>query len=214
MKMERFHPADDRLIAAYFGDEAASEGDRRSVRQHLHGCEPCTWRYTELTAPLERLRRDAASEADEVFTPSRLDEQCAKIMDRLEDRARGSRVVPFPVASPSLGRPVIHRPVMRWVAAAAAAGLLVGLMAGRLLEFGGDTRTTPTSPAAAPAQARPVTPRLVGASPAETASVESDEAMIAEIERAARSQRIPALAVLDDMTPHLRQDAVLVRAMR
>ena len=25
--MDRFHPADDRLIAVYFGDEEASEGD-------------------------------------------------------------------------------------------------------------------------------------------------------------------------------------------
>ena len=211
--MDRFHPADDRLIAVYFGDEEASEGDRRSVRQHLHGCETCTWRYTELTAPLERLRRDAASEADEVFTPARLDAQCTKILDRLEDRVHTSRVVPFPSSSTLLGRPVIHRPLLRWVAVAAAAGLLVGVMAGRMLEFG-RLRAVPTATAARTAQAAHATPRLVSASPIVTDSAESDEAMITEIELAARSQRIPALAVLDEMTPHLRPDAVLVRAMR
>ncbi len=213
MKMDRFHPADDRLIAVYFGDEEARDDDRRSVRQHLHGCETCTWRYTELTAPLERLRRDAASEADEVFTHARLDAQSAKILDRLEDRAQASRVVPFPSVSTRLGRPVIHRPAMRWVAAAAAAGLLVGVMAGRMLELD-KFRTSQTAAATRATQAGRVVPRLTSAGPVATDSVESDEAMITEIELAARSQRIPALAVLDQMTPHLRPDAVLVRAMR
>ena len=32
----------------------------------------------------ERLRQDAASEADEVFTPARLDKQRSAILDRLE----------------------------------------------------------------------------------------------------------------------------------
>ena len=182
--MDHFHPADDRLIAVYFGDEEASEADRRAVRQHMLGCETCTWRYTELTAPLERLRRDAASEADEVFTPARLDAQCARILDRLEDRAHASRVVPFPSASARLGQPIIHRPFVRWVAAAAAAGLLVGVLAGRMLEFG-RFRTVPTAPAAQTAQARSATPRLVAAGPADITageSAESDEAMITEIE--------------------------------
>jgi hypothetical protein len=183
------------------------------VRQHLHGCETCTWRYTELTAPLERLRRDAASEADEVFTPVRLDAQCTKILEKLEDRAHSSRVVPFPIASPRLGRPVIHRLAMRWVAAAAAACLLLGFMAGRMLEFG-RIGTGQTTAATRTAPAGPATPRLVSASPVETNSTEADEAMITEIELAARTQRIPALAVLDEMTPHLRPDAALARAMR
>ena len=212
--MDRCHPADDRLIAVYFDDEEASGDDRRTVRQHLHGCETCTWRYTELTAPLERLRRDAASEADEVFTPARLDAQCTTILDRLEDRAHASRVVPFPAASTRLARPVIHRPLMRWVAAAAAAGLLVGVMAGRMLEFG---RLRPVPSASSATRIAPPSlsaPRLISASPVATDAVETDDAMITEIEAAARSQRIAALAALDQMTPHLRQDAVLVRAVR
>ncbi len=211
--MDRFHPADDRLIAVYFGDEEASEGDRRTVRQHLHGCETCTWRYTELTAPLERLRRDAASEADEVFTAARLDAQCTKILDRLEDRAHASRVVPFPSASTRLGRPVIHRLAMRWVAAAAAACLLLGFMAGRMLEFG-KMRTVPTAPVARTAPITPVSPGLVSDSPVVSDSNEADEATINEIEAAMQTRRIPALAVLDEMTPHLRPEAVMARSMR
>ncbi len=211
--MDRSHPADDRLIAVYFGDEEASEGDRRTVRQHLHGCETCTWRYTELTAPLERLRRDAASEADEVFTPARLDTQCAKVMERLEDRAHATRVVPFPNASTRLGRPVIHRPVMRWVAAAAAAGLLVGVMAGRLIEFS-KLRDAQSAQPTASAQARPAAPRLQNAvaSPVASDSVAADEATIDEIESAMQTRRVSALAALDEMTPHIRSEAVIARS--
>jgi hypothetical protein len=65
---DRHHPADERLIALYFGGTDQAPEEERAVRQHVHGCETCTWRYTELTAPLERLRADAASEADEIFT--------------------------------------------------------------------------------------------------------------------------------------------------
>lgn len=213
MTLDRSHPADDRLIAVYFGDEEASESGRRAVRQHLLGCETCTWRYTELTAPLERLRRDAASEADEVFTPARLDAQCAKIMDRLDERTSRGRVVAFPATSPRLGRPVIRRPAMRWIAATAAAGLLVGLLAGRLFEIG-KLRTGAPAAVAHVAKTAAAMPRLVGARPADTVSDEPDEATITEIELAARSQRIPALAALDQMTPHLRQEAVLARSLR
>jgi len=132
---ERNHPADDRLIALYFEDSESTADEDRSVRQHVHGCETCTWRYAELTAPLGRLRADAASEADEMFTASRLDAQRTAIRERLEQGARASRVIPFPAGRPTLDRTVIARPMFRWVAAAAAAGLLVGVSAGRFLRL-------------------------------------------------------------------------------
>ena len=213
MKMDRFHPADDRLIALYFGDEEASADDRRAVRQHLHGCESCTWRYTELTAPLERLRQDAAGEADEVFTPARLDAQRTKILDRLDESAHGSRVIPFPSSTTRLDRSVVRRPIARWVAAAAAAGLLIGVTAGRLLDMG--TRRTPTAaPVAGAARTVLTAPGLVSDSPAETMTGEADEAVLNQIDQAVYSQRIAALWALDEMTPHVRQEAVLARAIR
>jgi anti-sigma factor RsiW len=211
--MDRFHPADDRLIAMYFGDDQASADERRAVRQHLHGCESCTWRYTELTAPLERLRQDAASEADEVFTPARLDAQRAKIMARLGEAAQASRVIPFPASTARLDRSVVHRPVARWVAAAAAAGLLIGVMAGRLVEFGtGGPVARP--PAVRTARTAVITPRLVSDSPDQTATTERDEVVLSEIDQAVFGQRIAALSALDEMTPHVRQEATLARVIR
>jgi anti-sigma factor RsiW len=211
--MERFHPADDRLIALYFDDEEASADQRRAVRQHLHGCETCTWRYTELTAPLERLRQDAASEADEVFTPARLDAQRTKILDRLEQGGHGSHLIPFPTSTARLDRAVVRRPITRWVAAAAAAGLLLGVMAGRLVEFGTGRTVTP-APVVREAQATLMAPRLVSDSPMPAVGAEYDEAMISEIEDVVQSQRIAALSALDLMTPHVRQEAVIARVMR
>jgi anti-sigma factor RsiW len=212
MIMDHFHPADDRLIALYFGDDEASADDRRAVRQHLHGCETCTWRYTELSAPLERLRQDAAGEADEVFTPARLDAQRAKILDRI-GQAPSSRILPFPASAGRLDRSGVRRPLARWVAVAAAAGLLVGVMGGRLLQYGAG------APVSAPVAARTVIPSLpssevVSDSPSPLTSIERDEALLNEIEQAVFKQRITALSALDELTPHVRQEAVLARAIR
>jgi anti-sigma factor RsiW len=210
--MERFHPADDQLIAMYFGDEGASGEARRAVRQHLHGCEACTWRYTELTAPLERLRQDAASEADEVFTPTRLDRQLSGILGRLEGAAAEKRVIQFPSSSGRLDRSVMRRPLSRWVAAAAAAGLLIGVLAGRVLEFGSARLGSTPAPIARAA-------RTVISAPAEALSdsglataFEGDEIALSEIDQAVHTQQIAALSALDELTPHIRPEAVIARA--
>jgi anti-sigma factor RsiW len=201
----RQHPTDERLIALYFGDEEANTDERKAVRQHLHGCEACTWRYTELTAPLQRLREDAASEADEVFTASRLEAQRAAIRRRLEDGSRAARVVPFPSARPAT-RPG-HRPVIRWVAAAAAAGLIVGVSAGRLLDFRGSRQAAnpavSASNASRPAPVATQGPRIV------EASVDWD--LMSEIDVAARRLRSAELGALDELTPHPRDAVVALR---
>jgi anti-sigma factor RsiW len=212
MRTDRFHPADDRLIAMYFGDEGASADDRRTVRQHLHGCETCTWRYTELTAPLERLRQDAAGEADEVFTSARLDAQRAKILDRLDPSAGAPRVIAFPSATARAERSAIRRPLARWVAAAAAAGILIGVTGGQLFQSG--VRRTVTAPPARTVVAALPASAVVTDSPTSSAVTDSEEAVMNEIEQAVFGHRITALSALDEMTPRIRQEAVLVRAVR
>jgi hypothetical protein len=211
VKLDRSHPADDRLIALYFGDEAASADNRRIVRQHLHGCEACTWRYTELTAPLERLRQDAASEADEVFTSARLSQQRAAVLARLEGAAVEQKVLPFPSATARTNRSLVRRPLFRWVAAAAAAGLLVGVMAGRLFDFGVSNITAPAPVARA---ARPVLPPIADTvSDSPSAEVfEGDELALIELDQAVHTQRIAALSALDQITPTMRPESMIARA--
>jgi anti-sigma factor RsiW len=213
MKTDHFHPAEDRLIALYFGDEEASADDRRAVRQHLHGCETCTWRYTELTAPLERLRQDAAGEADEVFTPARLAEQRARILDRLDPSAEVSHVIPFPSAAARADRSTVRRPLARWLAAAAAAGVLIGVTGGQVFQNGVVRRTVTAPPVRTVVAALP-TSDVVSDSPISSDVTDREEAVMNEIEEAVFGHRITALSALDEMTPHVRQEAVLARAVR
>jgi hypothetical protein len=163
-----------------------------------------------LTAPLERLRQDAASEADEVFTPARLGRQKSSILARLEGTAAAQKVVPFPTASARMNRSMIlRRPLVRWVAAGAAAGLLIGVMAGRLLEFGTTRSTPPTSVVRAASPAVPVSIVTVSDSP--SAPVFDEELVLSEIDEAVHMQRIAALSALDEMTPTIRPEAMIAR---
>lgn len=209
---DRHHPADDQLIALYFADEATAE-EQRSARQHLHGCEACTWRYAELIAPLEQLRVDAASEADEIFTPARLDAQRAAIRETLEQGARATHIIPFPAHSARVGRSVIGRPMFRWVAAAAAAGLLVGVSAGRFIVLNNHAAAPVSRIAVAKmapaAQANTVSPRPATYQPGSMTD-EAAAAFMGEVEAAVSQHRIAALSALDDLTPHARE-AVLAR---
>lgn len=208
---DRHHPADDRLVALYYGDHDAESEEQRLVRQHLHGCETCTWRYTELVAPLAQLRADAASEADEIFTPARLEAQRTAIRRGLSEGGRAPHVIPFPARPARVDRAVMARPMFRWIAAAAAAGLLVGVSAGRFMPArGGWTRTAAPLVASSPVRPLADAPRPAAAlyRPAG-----SDEALLSEVEAAVSRHRIEALSALDDLTPHARE-AVLLTASR
>ncbi len=203
----RHHPTDERLIALYFGDEEANAEERKAVRQHLHGCEACTWRYTELTAPLQRLREDAASEADEVFTASRLEAQRADIRRRLEDGSRAARVVPFPSARPATR--LVHRSIIRWVAAAAAAGLIVGVSAGRLFDLRGVRQPAP-APVASAARASRLVPAVTDSPRIIDTSLDHEDFLL-EIDNAIRQLRVSELTALDALTPHPREAVMTMR---
>ncbi|HSK10308.1 MAG TPA: hypothetical protein VK911_12090 [Vicinamibacterales bacterium] len=200
--LDRQHPTDERLVALYFEDGGApADEEDRAVRQHLHGCEACTWRYTALTAPLQQLRQDAASEADEAFTPGRLAAQRAAVRHRLESGAGSPRVVPFPGAQPARPR-FTHRPAGRWMAAAAAAGLLVGVTAGRLV-----LHPETTAPAQA---ARGVeTPRLVADDAVRSdAEITPDMTFLYAVDSAVYTPRVKVLQSLDSLTPHPSENLV------
>jgi hypothetical protein len=204
---ERKHLTDERLIDTYF----ARVGDRsdldavRAECDHVEGCEVCARRYRTLTTSLERLRQDATAEADAYFTADRLATQRHHIMRHLEGAEHPARVIPFPhAAAPPRARG--HAPFVRWVAAAAAAGLLIGVSAGRLLyvQWGVSPRAADSVQARAsgPALRAPVT-GYAGI----TLNRNVDEAFLSEVETAVSQQRIAALQALDAMTPRV-QDAV------
>ncbi len=71
-------------------------------------------------------------EAEEAFPAERLAAQQAQVMRRLEALERPARVIAFP----RFARPVTSTQghAQRWVAAAAAAGLVIGLAAGQFVD--------------------------------------------------------------------------------
>src|SRR5262245_54459726 len=121
------HLTNEQLVDCYF---AADSHDRGAThhRGHVAGCAACAQRYAELTHDLDLLARQGASEADAVFTADMLTHQRQQIMRRLDSAGRRADVFVFPARgnAKTASRASLRRPA-RWVAAAAATGLTVGL---------------------------------------------------------------------------------------
>jgi hypothetical protein len=122
---------DDGTLTEIWADATAS--GQPASHAHLTTCAQCRARYASFTGWLDRLRDDATAEADDAFPQDRLASQQAQILRRLETLERPARIIAFPRFS----RPVTSTPgiAQRWVAAAAAAGLVIGLAAGQFVDI-------------------------------------------------------------------------------
>ena len=188
------HLSDDQLLESYV--LATHEG-------HLSACGECRARFDDLVRALDELREDAVSEADAVFTTERLHEQRERIVRRLERHGHPAEVLTFPSR---LGREqAAHRllgPARRWVAGAAAAGLVAGLFLG----FAVDRRVVSTSSrrTGMPAAASPA------ASWRQDSTEPQDEQVLTEIDEVLSGpHRLLEMRTLDDMTtpPELQKEA-------
>lgn len=197
-RLVRHRHLDDAALAEIWAGAAAdgSAPDRRD--QRLEACAECRSRYDAFGAWMSNLRDEAAAEADEAFPPERLAAQQAQIARRLEALERPARIIAFP----RFTRPVTntHRGPLRWVAAAAAAGLIVGLVAGQLLELPrllnhpDSIRTDARIAQPAPAARGAVQP--VGSS-----NTFDDDAFMQDLEVALSSRAVPGLRAIEAMTP-------------
>ena len=124
--MNQRHLTDDRLIEICLAGSAAPQPD-----PHLVTCGECERRRAALTEMLAQVSEATAIEADAAFPAERLARQQARILQRVDQEGRPGRVIAVPAGhskEPTVAR---TRPAARrWVAAAAAAGLFVGLLAG------------------------------------------------------------------------------------
>lgn len=185
---------DDAALAEVWTNAAA--GGSRAAHPHLDACAECRVRFASFTAWLDETRVDAIAEADAVFTPERLASQQAQILRRIEAAERPTRVIAFPKASVAVTRP---SPVRRWVAAAAAAGLLIGVGLGQLM----DLRHLSSGPSTFPADRVADTRRAdSNSNPAIIPAMAnmSDEAALEEFEAMA-TPRYETLRAFDTMTP-------------
>jgi predicted anti-sigma-YlaC factor YlaD len=183
---------DDAGLAAIWTD--ASITDIRQVHPHLEHCAKCRARFSEFSSWLENVRTDAISEADENFPPERLATQHAVIFRRLEAAERPARVIAFPRFAQPLTSRTSH--ASRWVAAAAAAGLIVGVGVGQLM----DLRHSLIRATAAPTHVA-ATAVITGHDVrVQAISATRDEAFLSELD-ASISHGVPELRALDAFTP-------------
>jgi hypothetical protein len=187
----RMHLSDDRLV-----DMCLDAMPTVTESEHLHTCERCSGRHSRLFHVLREVYEAGVAEADAAFPQARLDRQRAHILTRILHEGRPARVIAFPTATASEIRPLRARPATRWIAGAAAAGVVVGLVAGHLAHD--------LSPAGSSNHLR----ARVAAARAETASarrlsssISSDDEFIGQMERLADGPTLPVLQPLNDLTP-------------
>jgi hypothetical protein len=176
---------------------AAIWTDGRLSHPHLDGCVACRARFADFSAWLESIRVDAITQADESFSAERLAIQQAQIFRRLEAAGRPARVIAFPRFAQPLTSRTSH--VSRWIAAAAAAGLIVGVGVGQMM----DLRHSLMAPNASAVQARVTNaPALAGRDPrVQTVSAIRDEAFLSELDASLSRTAVPELRALDGLTP-------------
>jgi hypothetical protein len=161
---------------------------------HLESCPACRARFVEVSSWLETLRLDATTEADESFPAERLATQHAQIFRRLEATERPARVIAFPRFAQPLTSRTSH--ASRWIAAAAAAGLIVGVGVGQLMDLRHSLSMQPTT------QARVVPAQIPhGLDRIQAVSATRDEAFLSELDASLSRAAVPELRALDAFTP-------------
>ncbi len=179
------------MIAVYVGGDPTLRHHERAIA-HLHSCPECAQRYEDVVLRIDAFREEGLREADAVFTPARLEAQRLQILDRLEHAGHPARVIPFPARSNQRLSIFTGTQVRRWIAAAAAAGMILGLTLGRMIDI--DRRPVPVRQAAPAARPSVVHPA------AEPGTKPDDEEVLG---RSLYLQPVGALEDLDAMTPRV-----------
>ena len=183
---------DDAALAAIWTRTGAGEA---GLDPHLAACAECRVRLDAFASWMNEIASDARTEADGAFPAERLAVQQAQILRRLEAAERPARVIAFPKTPPPGA--IAPVPIRRWIAAAAAAGLIVGVGLGQLMDLrhpANDVQQIATS-RALPA---PPVETARGVIPASTSG--NDETTLLEIE-AASTPQYEALRAFDTLTP-------------
>lgn len=182
------HLTDERIL------DTCVQGGSDADRQHLSFCSECRTRHEDVAALLTETADAASTDADEVFTPERLARQRSRVLQRIEQTGRPGLLVRFPTGHAARVRQLPARPTAaRWVAGAAAAGLVVGVLAGHFAhDFRVQSQPQPTF-----AAVRQDAPTLTAVSTTRL----SEEEFLGQLELAIESTSGATLEPLHEMTP-------------
>lgn len=195
-KLRLNHHLNDAALAEVWTE--ASLAGRHASHPHLEECGACRSRFESFSMWLEDLRLDATAEAATMFPRERLAMQQAQIFRRLEAAERPARVIAFPKFSQPLTARSSH--ASRWVAAAAAAGLIVGVGVGQLMDLRHSLRL-PSAPVTETRQADAARAARMD-SAVRTVSATGEEAFLSDLDASLARSSVPELRALDDLTPH------------
>ena len=199
--MTRHHLTDTELLALHFDASRPHGGPADNAHDggahdHVTSCATCQARGRAVTELLDDVTRASAAEADALFGPELLARQHARIMGRVAQECRSARIISFPAVAQAPVRPV--RGGTRWVAAAVAAGVILGIVGEhvteRIARAGGPTRAL--RPAVVQVLAEP-------GLAVRTVSTSSDDDFYGQVELAFGSAAPAALRPLDVLTPRV-----------
>jgi hypothetical protein len=199
------HLSDERLFDCYL-TEQCGEPAEPPVAEHLADCQECRTRYAALARFMDGLRVEADAELDEAFPADRLRVQQQQIMRRIDHLACPTRIISFPGHSPDVRATASRtRVAPRWLAAAAAAGLLLGIAAGSRIYPGGSAAPPAEVSRAGGAPAAALAIGLGGPEPS------TDLDFLLELEYALERPHTRELTALDALTPHVLEAGYQLR---
>jgi hypothetical protein len=188
------HVTDADLVGVW-SDNRVGHAPRNAAETHVQQCAACRTRLTALSTWLDGLRHDARQDADDAFPRERLATQQAQILRRLEAMERPAKVLTFPRFARAVG--AHHSGRQRWIAAAAAAGLLVGIGLGQTFDFSRRSSLRATRPTEISRNTAP----MMGV---QRINVTSDEDFLYNEPVASRVPE--SLRSLHELTPSARED--------
>jgi len=197
MSVRDTHIPMDRLTALAMLARAPESAQDRDALSHVACCDACATALERLTTESDSLRDAAFAEADAVFDDARVEAQRSRILDRLAHVGQVARVLPFPTRTREASMPVPSGS-RRWVSVAAAAGLIIGLLAGQLVHLVPWDPRTSRDQSVSMQSARP-SPVILPASNGNRAL--TDDELLDEIEAAVQLRRASSLRALDAITP-------------
>jgi len=176
------------------------------IAEHLADCPDCATRHAELTRFMDAIRADGDAEVDALFPADRLRAQQRDIARRLEHVGRPARVISFPghaVQRTLAGS--ASRIAPRWAAAAAAAGLFIGIALGASYDWQQSAPVARHVVTREPAEPRPRGAAPPAPRPGLAVDPTADDAFLSELELALDRPRTRELVAFDAFTPHVRE---------